>query len=142
MKCPCSLGAVILIIGKSSRSPLAIFAILFLLGFGKPGTSVFRALLWNYVALIIGEKRSNWLLTEPLPKPWTLGYLAGGNFNLPRLHGKHFPNVHAGLLFGAYPLIATFLESFYLDTTAAEVGEKTFSKVDVWFTFLHPVGTA
>ena len=37
-----------------------------------------------------------------------------------RLHGKLFPGTHDAPLFGTYPVIATFLASFYLDDSTAE----------------------
>ena len=77
------------------------------------------ATLENYVARIIGEKRFNLLLTKPLPRPSTLGCLAGATSNIPQPHGKRSPNLPDAPLFGAYPVVATFLESSCLDNTTA-----------------------
>ena len=49
-KFPYLLGVVILITVKSPKSLFAIFAILFRLEFGKPGTSASRDTLWNFRA--------------------------------------------------------------------------------------------
>ena len=138
-KFPYLLGVVILITVKSPKSLFAIFAILFRLEFGKPGTSTSGTHFGTSGPQTIWEKPFKLLKNLALGSLWKLGFPAGVLFNRLLSIQNYFPDALEDLLFGACLVIAKYLELFCHNTIATASGEKTCpppTSVLHFFTFL------